>query len=132
MPSRQDARRWSAKLSRSIELRDGTELDTLADAAQFILGLHEAYQDRNSWRRASELLMEAAELGGSIEAATEQFELALSSKPDTCGSEARRTYAPRAALPPSQHRHRSSPVERPTGDIRAAWHRVGTLGRPRH
>jgi hypothetical protein len=37
MPSRQDARRWSAKLSRSIELRDGTELDTLADAAQFIL-----------------------------------------------------------------------------------------------
>jgi hypothetical protein len=58
-------------------LRDGTELDTLADAAQFILGLHEAYQDRNSWRRASELLMEAAERGGSIEAATEQFELAL-------------------------------------------------------
>ena len=77
MPSRQDARRWSAKLSRSIELRDGTELDTLADAAQFILGLHEVYQDRNSWRRASELLMEAAERGGSIEAATEQFELAL-------------------------------------------------------
>ena len=77
MPSRQDARRWSAKLSRSIELRDGTELDTLADAAQFILGLHEAHQDRNSWRRASELLMEAAERGGSIEAATEQFELAL-------------------------------------------------------
>jgi hypothetical protein len=76
-PSRQDARRRSAKLSRSIELRDGTELDTLADAAQFILGLHEAYQDRNSWRRASELLMEAAERGGSIEAATEQFELAL-------------------------------------------------------
>ncbi len=49
----------------------------LADAAQFILGLHEAYQDRNSWRRASELLMEAAERGGSIEAATEQFELAM-------------------------------------------------------
>jgi hypothetical protein len=49
----------------------------LADAAQFILGLHEVYQDRNSWRRASELLMEAAERGGSIEAATEQFELAL-------------------------------------------------------
>jgi hypothetical protein len=44
---------------------------------RFILGLHEAYQDRNSWRRASELLMEAAERGGSIEAATEQFELAL-------------------------------------------------------
>ena len=77
MPSRQDARRWSAKLSRSIELRDGTELDTLAAAAQFILGLHEAYQDRNSWKRTTELLMEAAERGGSIESATEQFELAL-------------------------------------------------------
>jgi hypothetical protein len=44
MPSRQDARRWSAKLSRSIELRDGTELDTLADAAQFILELHEGFR----------------------------------------------------------------------------------------
>ena len=36
MPSRQDVRRWSAKLSRSIELGDGTELGALADAAQFI------------------------------------------------------------------------------------------------
>jgi hypothetical protein len=31
MPTRQDAHRWSARLTRSIELRDGTELDTLAD-----------------------------------------------------------------------------------------------------
>jgi hypothetical protein len=77
MPSRQDVRRWSAKLSRSKSLRDGTEFETLADAAQFILELHERYQDRNSWKRATELLMEAAERDGSIEAATEQLELAL-------------------------------------------------------
>ena len=28
---------WSAKLTRTIVLRDGTKLETLADAAQFIL-----------------------------------------------------------------------------------------------
>ena len=76
MPTRQDARRWSARLTRSIELRDGTELDTLADAANFILALPEHYQDRNSWKRATELLMQAAEQD-DIEAATEQFERAL-------------------------------------------------------
>src|SRR4030081_2985545 len=67
MPTRQDARRWSARLTRSIELRDGTELDTLADAANFILALPEHYQDRNSWKRATELLMQAAEQDGDIE-----------------------------------------------------------------
>jgi hypothetical protein len=77
MPTPQDARRWSARLARPIELRDGTELDTLADAANFILALPEHYQDRNSWKRATELLMQAAEQDGDIEAATEQFERAL-------------------------------------------------------
>jgi hypothetical protein len=32
------------------------------------------YQDRNSWKRATELLMQAAEQDGDIEVATEQFE----------------------------------------------------------
>jgi hypothetical protein len=77
MPTRQDARRCSARLTRSIELRDGTELDTLADAANFILALPGHYQDRNSWKRATEPLMQAAEQDGDIEAATEQFERAL-------------------------------------------------------
>jgi hypothetical protein len=77
MPTRQDARRWSARLTRSIELRDGTELDTLADAANFILALPGHYQDRNSWKRATEPLMQAAEQDCDIEAATEQFERAL-------------------------------------------------------
>ena len=61
MPTRRDARRWSARLTRSIELKDGTEIDTLADAANFILALPEHYQGRNSWKRATELLMQAAE-----------------------------------------------------------------------
>ena len=76
MPTRQDARRWSARLTRSIELQ-GTELDTLADAANFILALPEHYKGRNSWKRATELLMQAAEQDGDIEAATDQFERAL-------------------------------------------------------
>jgi hypothetical protein len=76
-PTRRDAQRWSARLARSIELRDGTELDTLADAANFILALPEHYQDRNSWKRATELLMKAAEQNGDIETATEQLERAL-------------------------------------------------------
>ena len=39
MPTRQDAAAGPPELTRSIELRDGTELDTLADAANFILAL---------------------------------------------------------------------------------------------
>jgi hypothetical protein len=39
--------------------------------AQFILALPERYHDRAAWKRATELLMEAAERGGSIEAATD-------------------------------------------------------------
>jgi hypothetical protein len=68
---------WMAPLSRPIRLKDGTEFHSLGDAARFVLGLPHQYQERNSWRRASELLMEAAERHGSVEAATEQFELAL-------------------------------------------------------
>jgi len=43
----------------------------------FILNEPEHIQERNSWQRAAGLLMEAAENGGSIEAATAQLELAL-------------------------------------------------------
>jgi hypothetical protein len=68
--TRRDAHLWSARLTLSIELRDGTEIDTLADAANFILALPAHYQDRNSWKRGTELLMQAAEQNGDIEAAT--------------------------------------------------------------
>jgi hypothetical protein len=68
---------WESPLSRPIRLKDGTEFHSLGDAARFVLALPHERQGRNFWKRASELLMEAAERGGSIESATEQFELAL-------------------------------------------------------
>jgi hypothetical protein len=70
-------RGWTAPLLRPIRLKDGTDFHSLGDAARFVLALPHHYQECNSWRRTSELLMEAAERGGSVEAATVQFELAL-------------------------------------------------------
>jgi hypothetical protein len=70
------ADRWQAKLSRPIVMRDGTKLKTLAEAGAFILALPEGDQHRNSWTKATELLMEAANRNGSIEAATEAVERA--------------------------------------------------------
>ena len=76
-PATPPSRGWTAPLSRPIRLKDGTEFHSLGDAARFVLALPHHYQERTSWRRASELLMGAAERHGSVEAATEQFELAL-------------------------------------------------------
>jgi hypothetical protein len=70
-------RGWSAKLSRPIELKDGTRLRTLADVRDFILEQPEHIQERSFWQHAAELLINAAEDGGDIEAATKQIELAL-------------------------------------------------------
>ena len=69
---------WQSKLSRPISLKTGTKLEALADARAFILDmLPESDHDRSSWQHATELLIEAAERGGSIEATTEQIERAL-------------------------------------------------------
>jgi hypothetical protein len=68
---------WSAKLTRTIVLRDGTKLETLADAAQFILKEPDYIQERASWHRATEQLIEAAETGRGIEEATKRVEDAL-------------------------------------------------------
>ena len=68
---------WSAKLTRTIVLKDGTTLATLADVRAFILKEPEHIQERGSWQRATELIILAAERGGSIEAATTQIEDAL-------------------------------------------------------
>jgi hypothetical protein len=68
--------RWQAKLARTIIMRDGTKLETLAEAGQFILALPEAFQQRNSWQYASKLLMHAAERKGDIGAATGAVERA--------------------------------------------------------
>ena len=65
------ADRWQAKLSRPIIMRDGTKLETLAEAGAFILALPEGFKERNSWQSATKLLMEAALHEGDIGAATE-------------------------------------------------------------
>ena len=68
---------WSANLTHSIVLRDGTRLVTLGNVRAFILKQPEHIQERGSWQHAAELLILAAERGGSIEAATTQIEEAL-------------------------------------------------------
>jgi hypothetical protein len=70
------ADRWQAKLSRPIVRRDGTKLETLAEAGAFILALPEGFKERNSWQHATGLLMEAALHEGDIGAATEAIERA--------------------------------------------------------
>jgi hypothetical protein len=69
--------RWSAKLTRSIVLKDGTRLVRLADVRRCILKQPEHIQNRGSWHQAAELVILAAEHGGSIDGATTQVEDAL-------------------------------------------------------
>jgi len=52
---------WSAKLTRSIVLKDGTRLVTLGDVRAFILKQPEHIQERGSWQHAAELMILAAE-----------------------------------------------------------------------
>lgn len=65
---------WSAQLTRSIVRKDGTRLVTLAAVRRFILKQPEHIQDRGSWHQAAELVILAAEHGGSIDAATTPVE----------------------------------------------------------
>jgi hypothetical protein len=57
--------RWSARLARPIVLKDGTRLVTLGDVRMFILKQSEHIQDRSSWHQAAELVILAAEHGGT-------------------------------------------------------------------
>jgi hypothetical protein len=61
----------------TITLKNGTNLVTLADVRAFILKEPDHIQERASWQRAVELLIEAAETGRGIEGATERVEDAL-------------------------------------------------------
>ena len=74
---RKPATRWSAPLSRPIALRDGTVLRTLRDARAFVLALPPGDQERQAWQKAAALLIEAAENGGDVEAATDTVFAAL-------------------------------------------------------
>jgi hypothetical protein len=77
-----DARRveksgWSAKLTRTIILKDGPILHTLADVRAFILNGPEHIQECQTWQHTAQLLLDAAEDAGRIEDATRQVEFAL-------------------------------------------------------
>jgi hypothetical protein len=79
-----DARRveksgWSAKLTRTIILKDGPTLHThtLADVRAFILNGPDHIQEREVWQHAAQLLLDAAEDAVRIEDATRQVEFAL-------------------------------------------------------
>jgi hypothetical protein len=70
---------WSDPLTSPIALRDGRELVTLRDAAEFFVGFG-AGQQAHDWNSyAVELLMKAAETGdaGAIVSATDQVQRAL-------------------------------------------------------
>ena len=69
---------WSAPLTRSIQVKDGPALRTLNDARAYMLDhLPEADQPRQSWQKAAELLLAAADGLDDVGAATGQVELAI-------------------------------------------------------
>jgi hypothetical protein len=69
---------WSAPLTRSIQVKDGTTLRTLNDARVYMLDhLPEDAQARQAWQQAAELLLAAANGLDDVGAATGQVELAI-------------------------------------------------------
>ena len=69
---------WSQALTTSFVTTDGTTIATLKDAADFLQTIDpNRVNGRQYWRRAVELMIAAAEQGGSIDAATEQLYRAL-------------------------------------------------------
>ena len=68
---------WSARLTRPISVKDGPVLRTLHDVRVFILDQSEGTQEHQSWQKACELLLAAAEDRGVVEAVTRQVESAL-------------------------------------------------------
>jgi hypothetical protein len=68
---------WSARLTRPISVKDGPVLHTLHDVRVFILDQCEGTQEGQSWQKACELLLAAAEHRGVVEAVTRQVESAL-------------------------------------------------------
>jgi hypothetical protein len=68
---------WFRPLDKPVELPGGTTLKTLAEAGAYILALPEKIKRRESWQRATDLLLKAARGEASVEDATTQIEHAL-------------------------------------------------------
>jgi hypothetical protein len=72
-----DGAGWSRPLHKPVELPGGMTLKTLAEAGAYILDLPEHIKQRDSWRRATDLLLKAASGAASVKDATAQIEHAL-------------------------------------------------------
>jgi hypothetical protein len=70
-------RGWATKLAHPIVLRDRTTLDTLHDAAAFLIGQPSHIQQRRSWVLLIDLIVRAAETGDHVEETTAKLEDAL-------------------------------------------------------
>lgn len=68
---------WSRPLHKPVELPGGITIKTLAEAGSYILDLPEHIKQRDSWQRATDLLLRAASGTASAEDATAQIEHAL-------------------------------------------------------
>jgi hypothetical protein len=68
---------WFRPLDRPVELPGGMTLITLAEAGAYILDLPEKVKRRESWQRATDLLLKAASGEERVEVATAQIEHAL-------------------------------------------------------
>jgi hypothetical protein len=73
-----DGARWCRPLHKPVELPGGMTIKTLAEAGAYILDLPEHIKQRDSWQRATDLLLKAASGAASVEDATAQIEHALS------------------------------------------------------
>ena len=68
---------WSREFPSPISAENGNvEIATLAQARDYVLGLHHQYTDQACWQDAAAELMEAAK-NGSTKAAAEAFHRAL-------------------------------------------------------
>jgi len=68
---------WYRPLHKPVELPGGTTIKTLAEAGAYILDLPEHIKHRDSWQRATDILLKAASGAASVEDATAQIEYAL-------------------------------------------------------
>jgi hypothetical protein len=67
---------WSAPLARTVGVKGGPELRTLADARAYILTLPAGEQGEPRWQSVARKLFIACETG-DVEAVTHQLEFAL-------------------------------------------------------
>jgi hypothetical protein len=67
---------WSRRLPHSVTPLDGERMVEIQDVVQYMLGIGDRV-GRRAWQHAAELLLDAAERNGSVEAVRRQVMLAL-------------------------------------------------------